>query len=163
MRKFIIETEIERFENIHDLPEDEQELLVEAKKAMNDAYAPYSQFYVGASILLANGIIQKGNNQENAAYPSGLCAERVAIFAAGANNPGIEIRKIAITAQSKDFALDHPVAPCGACRQSMLEYEMKQKSPITILMQGRTGDIFRVHGIRQLLPIYFHEEGLMHK
>lgn len=156
----IFTTEVEEFDSPELLPEDEQRLLHEAIHAKNNAYAPYSQFRVGAALLMENGLIIHGNNQENMAYPSGLCAERVAFFAAGANYPGMPIYKVAITAASEKFPSDHPIAPCGACRQAMLEYEMNQQSPITLIMRGTTGKVYRISGIRQLLPIYFHEEGL---
>ncbi len=161
MNKIVIETIIECFDNPESLPQGEAVLLDQAVIAMQNAYAPYSHFKVGAAILLENSVIQLGNNQENAAYPSGLCAERVAIFAAGALYPGVKILKIAITASSDVFPMDHPVAPCGACRQSMLEYELRQKDPIVVLMRGMTGKIYRSEGIRPLLPIFFHEEGLL--
>jgi cytidine deaminase len=156
----IFTTEVEEFDSPEFLPADEQNLLNEAIHAKNNAYAPYSQFKVGAALLMENGLILHGNNQENMAYPSGLCAERVAFFAAGANYPGMPIHKVAITAASEKFPSDHPIAPCGACRQAMLEYEMNQNSPITLIMRGTTGKVYRISGIRQLLPIYFHEEGL---
>jgi cytidine deaminase len=160
MEKITVQTVIECFNHPEELLADEQLLLVEAKKAMNNAYAPYSRFHVGAALILENGKIQLGNNQENAAYPSGLCAERVAIFAAGAQYPGVSVLKIAISARSLDFLTDHPISPCGACRQSMLEYELNQKKPITIIMMGETGKVYRVSGIQQLLPISFSAEGL---
>jgi cytidine deaminase len=160
MEEITVQTIIECFDHPEELPTDEQLLLAEAKKAMSNAYAPYSRFHVGAALILENGKIQLGNNQENAAYPSGLCAERVAIFAAGAQYPGVSVLKIAISARSLDFLTDHPIAPCGACRQSMLEYELNQKKPITIIMMGETGQVYRVSGIQQLLPISFSEEGL---
>jgi cytidine deaminase len=163
MKKIVIETEITCYDKPEHLAPDELKLLEAATKAMKDAYAPYSHFKVGASILLDNGHIQTGNNQENAAYPSGLCAERVAIFAAGAIHPQSKILKVAITAASDHFPSDHPVAPCGACRQSMLEYELKQDSPIVVLMRGQTGQIYRTESIRSLLPIFFHEQGLLTK
>jgi cytidine deaminase len=163
MKKIVIETEIACYDDPEQLAPDEKALLEKAVLAMQDAYAPYSHFKVGAAILLDNQQIQTGNNQENAAYPSGLCAERVAIFAAGALHPKARILKIAITAGSDHFTSDHPVAPCGACRQSMLEYELKQNQPIVVIMRGRTGKVYRVEGIRPLLPIFFHEEGLLSK
>lgn len=156
----IFTTEVEEFDSPEMLPADEQALLERAIEAKNAAYAPYSRFKVGAALQMANDLVIKGNNQENMAYPSGLCAERVAFFAAGANYPGVSVLKVAITAAAEHFPSDHPIAPCGACRQAMLEYEMNQKQPITLIMRGTTGKVYRVHGIRQLLPIFFHEEGL---
>jgi cytidine deaminase len=160
MEKITVQTVIECFDRPEELQADEQFLLTEAKKAMSNAYAPYSRFHVGAALILENGKIQLGNNQENVAYPSGLCAERVAIFAAGAQYPGMSVLKIAISARSLDFLTDHPIAPCGACRQSMLEYELNQKKPIIVIMMGESGKVYRVSGIQQLLPISFNEEGL---
>lgn len=160
MEKFIIHTEVFAYDHPDELNPIEAKLLESATEAMRDAYAPYSRFKVGAALLLEDGKIIKGNNQENAAYPSGLCAERVAIFACGANYPGMKILSIAITAGSLDFASDHPIAPCGACRQTMLEYELNQDAPIAVIMRGRSGKIYRCEGIKQLLPIFFHEDGL---
>ncbi len=156
----IITTEIEELSSLEELLPDERELLINASIAKENAYAPYSRFHVGAALLMENGLTILGNNQENMAYPSGLCAERVAFFAAGAQYPKMAIHKVAITAASELFPSNHPIAPCGACRQAMLEYEMNQKSPITLIMRGTTGKVYRVKGISQLLPLFFHEEGL---
>ncbi len=158
-----LQTAIECFDSASELNADEQALMITATEALSHAYAPYSRFRVGAALLLENGVVVKGNNQENAAYPSGLCAERVGIFAAGANYPGIAVLKIAITAASMDFASDHPVAPCGACRQTLLEYEINQQQPIVIIMKGTNGKTYRSVGVRQLLPLFFHEDGLKAK
>ena len=106
---------------IEELSKEDQDLLQQATAACKKAYAPYSRFYVGAAILLENGKIVTGNNQENAAYPSGLCAERVAIFKASADYPAAQIKTIAVTASSEEFDIDHPVSPCGACRQVLKE------------------------------------------
>lgn len=160
MEKFIIHTEVFAFDQPEELSSSDQLILAKATEAMRDAYAPYSRFKVGAALLLENGQIIKGNNQENAAYPSGLCAERVAFYATGANYSGIRILSLAITAGSLEFASDHPIAPCGACRQTMLEYEINQDSPISVIMRGRSGKIYKCASIKELLPIYFHEDGL---
>lgn len=160
MEKILFETHVECYESLSALPHDEQLLMDEAFRARDRAYAPYSKFMVGAAALLANGEIISGNNQENMAYPSGLCAERVAFYYAGAQYPGVAILKVAVTAASSEFPSDHPVAPCGACRQAMLEYEMNQDIAITVLMKGTTGKIYRITGVRQLLPLFFHEGGL---
>ncbi|MEZ4800470.1 MAG: cytidine deaminase [Flavobacteriales bacterium] len=162
MNKKVLSTEWEVISSISDLSPTDQNLLSAAKEAVESAYAPYSQFSVGAALLLEDGTIIKGNNQENAAYPSGLCAERVAFFWAGANHPGKKIVSVAITAKSDVVKTDHPITPCGACRQSMLEYELNQKSDITILMQGTSGMIYKMIGVKQLLPLYFNEDGLRH-
>ena len=132
-----------------ELSSSDQKLLSEAKKSANSAYAPYSKFKVGSAVLLENGKIISGNNQENAAYPSGLCAERVALFYASSQNPNATIKSIAITN-----------VPCGACRQAILEYETKQKSPVRIIMQKEKNRIFISDGISNLLPLAFSSKEL---
>ena len=129
--------------------------MKDAVKARHDAYAPYSKFTVGCALLLENGQVVTGSNQENAAYPSGLCAERVAIFAAGANFPGVRIIKMAITASPVNDSLDKPVPPCGACRQSIAEYESRQQNPIEIFFMGATGKVARAASLADLLPLIF--------
>jgi cytidine deaminase len=126
-----------------------------AVKARADAYAPYSNFKVGAAVLLLNGETVIGNNQENASYPSGLCAERVAIFQAGARYPGVPVNAIAISASSGNFDLKSPAAPCGNCRQAIHEYEQHYNSPVKILMMGVSGEVFMCDSIADLLPLAF--------
>lgn len=135
---------------------DDQKLLAEAWIACESAYAPYSNFRVGASLRLANDLIFKGNNQENGAYPSGMCAERVAVFSASALHPGIAIKSIAVVAKTDVFNLVTPVTPCGACRQVISEYEMLSGQPIRILLQGNSEKIWIIEGIANLLPLMFH-------
>ncbi|MFI5202889.1 MAG: cytidine deaminase [Flavobacteriales bacterium] len=142
------------------MPDDEQALLQRAIKASEGAYAPYSAFYVGAALILDSGEIITGNNQENAAYPLGLCAERVAFFAAMANHPKAKIIKCAIYAHSENIRVDEPVAPCGACRQAMSEYEDKQRCDITLVLSGQHGKIARIHGVHELLPLRFGRKSL---
>lgn len=137
------------------LPADEQALMLLAREMTQDAYAPYSAFYVGAAILLENGVIVKGSNQENGAYPSGLCAERVAAFAASANHPGVAMQKIAVSARSNRLAVKDPVSPCGACRQVLLEYESLQQKPLKMLMGKENGKIIVIEKISDLLPLSF--------
>ena len=132
-----------------ELSSSDKKLLAEAKKSANAAYAPYSKFKVGSAVLLESGKIISGNNQENAAYPSGLCAERVALFFASSQNPNAVIKSIAITN-----------VPCGACRQAILEYETKQKSPVRIIMQKEKNRIFISDGISNLLPLAFSSKEL---
>jgi cytidine deaminase len=127
---------------------------------MKAAYAPYSHFNVGAAVLLANGKIVKGNNQENASYPVGLCAERVAIFSAGANYPGIPVEAIAVIATSDHFHLDRPVPPCGACRQAIAEYEHRYNKKIKMIMAGETGKVLLSESIENLLPYQFNADDL---
>lgn len=131
------------------------ELLRYAHEATDNSYVPYSKFHVGAAIRLANGAIVKGNNIENAAYPSGLCAERVALFSAQALYPGVPIEALAITARSEVTEVTEPVAPCGACRQVMVEAEQRSGMPMRIICQGHTGPVFVFDGIETLMPFIF--------
>jgi len=143
------------YENANELPSQDQNLLIEAVEARKNAYAPYSKFNVGASLLLENGIIIQGNNQENAAYPSGMCAERVAIWNAASQYPKIKIKKIFISAESNKNIVDKPVSPCGACRQTIAEYELNQEQNIEIFFTGETGKIIKANTIVDLLPLAF--------
>ncbi|MEI6059803.1 MAG: cytidine deaminase [Bacteroidota bacterium] len=140
---------------LSDLAEADRELLQQAWLACDSAYAPYSNFHVGAALRLANSMIFKGNNQENSAYPSGLCAERVAVFSASAQQPGVAIHSIAVVARTDIFKIENPVTPCGACRQVMAEYEMLSGQPIRILLQGNSGKVWIIDGIANLLPLMF--------
>ncbi len=151
---------IEEYGSQEQLPESYSQLLAGAGEALNGSYAPYSEFHVGAAVMLDNGQVVLGSNQENAAYPSGLCAERVAIFHAQSNFPGVAVKMIAITASCDRFITNEPVTPCGACRQVIAEVERRQKRKISIVMRGQTGITYAVHGIDQLLPLLFHEEKL---
>jgi cytidine deaminase len=149
-----IRINIDEAGSISDLIEQEQQLLYAALEAARNAYAPYSGFYVGASLLLSTGELYTGNNQENAAYPSGLCAERVAVFAANANNPDAGIDMLAVAAMINEKFMEEPVYPCGSCRQSLLESENRQGSPIRIFMYGKN----RIHianSVKDLLPLSF--------
>jgi len=160
MKEININTKILVFNGIIDLPLEIQSLMNQAIEIRKKAYAPYSKFRVGAAILLDNGKIVLGSNQENAAYPSGLCAERVAIFQAGAIYPESKIIKIAITAASDSNPTKTPIPPCGACRQSIAEYEFKQETPIEIYFMGETGEIFKSESINNLLPLSFDKSSL---
>lgn len=155
MKKQHIGFELTIFESIDELSQNDQKLLTAAEKAREGAYAPYSKFQVGAAVLLENGEIVIGSNQENASYPSGLCAERVAVFQAGAKFPGVTINSVAISAFSKDHVVEIPAAPCGNCRQSIIEYEQKQKSPITILLKAEEGPIYKCGSMDDILPLAF--------
>ena len=150
----------EEFENVSELKKEDQELLNKAVEASANAYAPYSNYNVGAAVLLGNGKIITGNNQENSAYPSGLCAERVALFYASSQFPEEEILTIAITAKAKKFSIDIPVAPCGACRQVMAEYETRQKNNIRLLLMSETGKIQIINSIKDVLPLMFFADEL---
>jgi len=129
--------------------------LAKAEEAAKGAYAPYSKFKVGAAVLLDNGKIITGSNQENASYPLGLCAERVALFAASAQNPGVKITGMAVTSSS-----ENPVSPCGACRQVMAEYETLHKNEMGILLKGASKKIIATSGVKNLLPLMFSGKDL---
>lgn len=153
-------TSFKHFDNFSELPEDVQVLMHEAVNARKKAYAPYSNFRVGAAILLDNDEIVSGSNQENAAYPSGLCAERVAIFYAGATYPEAKILKIAITAASDITPTLEPIPPCGACRQAIAEYEIKQDQPIELYFMGESGIVYQSDSLQNLLPFMFNKKHL---
>ena len=138
----------------------ELDLKNQAFEARSKAYAPYSKFTVGAALLLDNGVVVKGSNQENAAYPSGLCAERVAIYYAGANYPDAKIVKMFITASPQDRDLELPIPPCGSCRQAIAEYEFKQDISIEIFFMGAKGDIYKSDSLKNLLPFVFDKNHL---
>ena len=143
------------FRDINELPIADKNLMEEAIKAAKMAYAPYSKFSVGAALLMEDNSIISGNNKENAAYPSGMCAERVAIWKAGSSYPNKKVKKIAITAVSSNKQLDKPVGPCGACRQTLLEYEVNQKEDMEILFMGEIGNVVKTNSIASLLPFSF--------
>ena len=147
------------FENIGELSEDDQLLLAEARRITALAYAPYSGFHVGAAVLLANGMIITGNNQENAAYPSGLCAERVALFYANANYPDSQVIAIAISAAKNGVLVNDTVKPCGSCRQVLAETEVRYETPIRVILDGQDS-IFILQGIESLLPLSFSKRAL---
>ena len=136
MQKQKFSFELTVYGNQAELSKEDRALMLEAIAARKNAYAPYSNFQVGAAVLLENGAIVIGSNQENASYPSGLCAERVAIFQAGALHPGVTVKTVAITATSTHRVVEAPAAPCGNCRQAMLEYETKQKKTHKIIING---------------------------
>ncbi|WP_430411925.1 cytidine deaminase [Kordia sp.] len=160
MQEIKITTTLTCYDHIEELPQSVQELMESAVEARKKAYAPYSKFRVGVALLLENGKVILGNNQENAAYPSGLCAERVAIFHAGAEYPGITIKQIAITATSDNHINKTPIPPCGSCRQSIAEYEMRQESPIEIYFMGGEGKIMKSNSLKDLLPLVFDKSYL---
>lgn len=160
MKEININTTISVFNGINDLPNEIQLLMDDAIETRKNAYAPYSRFRVGAAILLDNGKVVLGSNQENAAYPSGLCAERVAIFQAGAIYPDAKIVKLAITAASDTNPTLSPIPPCGACRQSIAEYEFKQDTPIEIYFMGESGQVYKSNSINNLLPLSFDKTSL---
>ena len=148
------------YDSMEELPSQDAELVRLAHEATKNAYAPYSRFCVSAAVRLANGAVVTGNNIENAAYPSGLCAERVTMFSAMAQYPGVAFEALAVTAHSDKKVIDESVAPCGACRQVMVEVEQQSKRPLRVLCQGETGPIMVFDGIESLMPFIFLDKFL---
>ncbi|WP_374174829.1 cytidine deaminase [Flavobacterium tructae] len=160
MKEISITSSFNIYNNLEELPKDIQELMSQAVEVRKKAYAPYSQFRVGAALLLDNGKIVVGSNQENAAYPSGLCAERVAIYHAGSVYPEATILKMAITAASDTNQTTAPIPPCGSCRQSIAEYEIRQDTPIEIFFMGEIGEVYKSASLKNLLPFMFDKKFL---
>tara|TARA_R110002124_G_scaffold55559_1_gene156985 strand:+ start:492 stop:974 length:483 start_codon:yes stop_codon:yes gene_type:complete len=155
MKKIDVVASATIYDTVSELPSDVQLLMNKAIEARNNAYAPYSKFKVGVALLLENNKIILGNNQESAAYPSGMCAERVAIWKAGSDYPGVKVKQLIITASSSNYTVDRPVGPCGACRQTLSEYEINQKEPIEIYFMGEVGKIVKTESLLSLLPFSF--------
>ena len=145
----------ELFDTWEDLNEQERMLVFSATEICADAYAPYSKFKVGAAVLLSNGEIVLGSNQENVAYPSGLCAERVALFYAGANFPKEHVNILCIVAKGDLLPLDQLLSPCGSCRQVMIESESRQQSPIRVILVSQNMKTIVFHSAADLLPFAF--------
>lgn len=139
-----------------ELPMEDQELVDKAIKATDNSYSKYSHFCVGAAIRLSDGRIVIGANQENAAFPSGLCAERSAIFAAQSQYPELTINTLCIAAKNTNGLVPRPVSPCGACRQVILEIEDRYKKPVRILLYGTEG-VYVVNSVKDLMPLSFAE------
>lgn len=135
-------------------------LLNKARQVAIQAYAPYSQFFVGAAGLLTNGEIVVGTNQENASFPAGICAERCLLSTAASLYPNIPIQTIAISYINQQGESKHPISPCGICRQSMLEYEIKQKQPIRLILSGQEGLVYVIPQVACLLPLSFTGDDL---
>lgn len=155
MKKLRIQTDIDVFPAMEQLPADEQELLAAARAVIDHSYAPYSNFRVAAAVRLANGRIVTGNNMENASYPLCICAEQVALGAASSHHPGIPVTAMAIAVKGVSHPVGHPAAPCGACRQVISENEDRHDQPIVLLLQGETGDIYRIRSVKDILPLSF--------
>ena len=155
MKESVVRCVYQEYAGVEELPAEDRALVAAARSSAAQAYAPYSRFRVGAAIRLTSGKVVTGNNQENASYPEGLCAERVALFAAGATFPADPVEAIAVAAQSDDYRIDRPVTPCGACRQAVAEYEHRHRQPIRMLMTGESGPVLVAAGIEHLLPLLF--------
>ena len=151
----------EVYNSINDLPDEDAKLLKKAQETTHNAYAPYSHFHVGAVALLANGEMVTGSNQENASYPVGLCAERVLLAAAASRYPNVPVNTIAISYQSNQVKSDHPVAPCGICRQSLQEMEERLQNPIRLILGGMEGNVFVIPNAGSLLPLAFTSQELI--
>lgn len=155
MKKIHFSTEFSSYPNEGFLDKIDKDLLSDAKKALLSSYSPYSKFKVGSAVLLENGEIILGSNQENAAFPVTICAERNAAFAAAAKFPGIPIVAVAITAETINKNLFKPVPPCGSCRQVLLEYEIRYKKDIRLILQGDSGEVYVINAVKDILPILF--------
>jgi cytidine deaminase len=151
---------VDIFETADELNRDDADLLTKARQITGNAYAPYSQFHVGAVARMTNGQLMSGTNQENASYPIGLCAERVLLSAASSVFPNIPIVTIAISYNNINGASDHPIAPCGICRQSLQEYEERTDQPIRLILGGKKGKIYVIESASQLLPLAFTKKEL---
>jgi cytidine deaminase len=154
MYKKVYQIFADEYDNLAELPEADQKLVISAREASENAYAPYSNFLVGAAVLLANGEIIKGNNQENADFTDGLCAERVALFYAHATYPNIAVEAMAVTAKNNNRLIAGPAQPCGSCRQVLVETESRYKQPVRLILDGAE-KILVLNGADNLLPFAF--------
>ena len=155
MKQTTISIQVKIFTDYAALEADDRSLLETAMQATGDAYAPYSDFRVGVAVRLGNGKVITGSNQENASYPAGICAERVALSAASAVYPGIPVTVLALTYINKSGISNLPISPCGICRQSLAEYEQRFEQPIRLIMSGKTGEVYMVNQATDLLPLAF--------
>lgn len=156
MKRKSLNIQYKEYSNTNDLPEEYKLLAQKAKEAVKTSYSPYSEFAVGAALLLENGEFILGSNQENGAYPSGLCAERVALFCAGTTHPNVPVDAMAIAASYKGVAVAEPIAPCGACRQVMIETQNIGKRPYKVIMIGANKTVV-VDNVSFLLPFTFSD------
>lgn len=155
-----IEIEYEVYNDISELSEQDAWLLNEARSVTEQAYAPYSNFHVGAAAMLANGEVVVGTNQENAAYPVGSCAERVLLGTAATMHSKMPIKSMAISYDGEEIKSDHPISPCGMCRQALLEYETRMKEPIRLILGGMEGKVYIIRSASLLLPFAFTKSEL---
>ncbi len=156
MEKKTLTIPYEEYASIEELDAKDRALLEAAIAAVDGSYAPYSHFNVGAAVRLADGTVVKGANQENAAYPSGLCAERTAMFAASANHPGVPFESLAVVCSREGTLMPNPGSPCGACRQVMAQYEREAGKPMRIIL-GSGGPILVFEGVESLMPLIFND------
>ncbi|MDH6355791.1 cytidine deaminase [Dysgonomonas sp. PH5-45] len=159
MKNIVLNTKIQVY-NIDEASQTQKKLIEAAKEATQRAYAPYSGYRVGAAVLLDNGQVITGNNQENAAYPSGLCAERTALFYANAQHPDVAVKMMAVIAYNNGDFTDDVCSPCGSCRQVLTEIENRFDTPVTILMCSKD-QVYKVESACELLPLCFTKKSLM--
>lgn len=159
MRNKEIRINFQEYDTLEELPQSDRELVEKARKAAKNAYAPYSKFNVGAALLLENGEVIEGNNQENADFTDGLCAERVALFYAHSRYPGVPVITLAVSAQNHHGPVKEPAQPCGSCRQVMVETEVRFQKPIRIILDGKD-EIHVLDGAESLLPMAFKPKAL---
>ncbi len=148
------------YESIDELPEDQQQLLKEARNVTEKAYAPYSNFQVGAVAKMENGEIVSGSNQENASFPVGLCAERVLLGTIANLFPRVPVEAMAVSYKSETQKSDHPISPCGMCRQALQEYESRVSHPMKLILGGMEGPVYVIDSATKLLPLAFTSEEL---
>jgi cytidine deaminase len=161
MKENKYEFQYEVYDDISQLTEQDAWLLTEARAVTDQAYAPYSNFHVGAVAMLENGEVVAGTNQENASYPVGICAERVLLGSVATMHPKVPIKSIAISYNSEEVKSDHPISPCGMCRQALLEYETRLKKPIRLILGGMEGKVFIIKTASLLLPFAFTSNELI--
>jgi cytidine deaminase len=149
------------YQDIGVLSAEDKDLLLRARSATKNAYAPYSGFFVSAVAKLKDNSIFHGTNQENASFPAGLCAERVLLATISASQSNAQIETIAISYDSNNVPTDNPLAPCGICRQSLIEYEARFKCQVRLLLSGQTGQIFEIKSVSDLLPFAFRPKNLL--
>lgn len=160
MSQHQIRIDFVEFQSSSELSEDDRVLLEKARAATSDAYAPYSKFHVGAAARLANGEIITGSNQENASFPAGMCAERVMLSAISSLYPQIAIPVMAVSYDQPGAQSTEPIAPCGLCRQTLQEYELRSKQPIRLILSGMNGKVMIFSSVSDLLPLAFTKEAM---
>lgn len=160
MKKEVHQISYEVYDRAEDLDPADARLLDQARAVTATAYAPYSHFRVGAAALLENGQVVTGTNQENASYPAGICAERVLLSVAAALYPGVPVERLAVSFFYEDGPSDHPISPCGICRQSLQEFEQRTGKPIRLILGGQTGPVHVIPQAGLLLPLAFTAEEL---
>lgn len=160
MTEHQLEITFKEYQTLTELDKPGRTLCLEAVKAMQGSHSPYSKFRVGAALRLQSGKIIHGSNQENVAYPSGLCAERVALFYWGANHADDPIEAMAVTAATDEFEISQPITSCGSCLQVLAEFEKKQNQPIEIILFCNDGPVWVMNGVDSFLPFLFFEKRL---